>query len=665
MIHFIVGYLLVQNYCCATGIVTPCSSDWFQATEKNLWVFFTHKEGSESAQTSISQPALLRRSKRALESDASQAKRFAEYSAAFAAEDQAVSRRFIERVLRIEGVKLRIASAWLNAITVRVSIPSAVSAISQLPFVARVSCVAESRQALSVEHEQQLPDESDDDKRRSHLHTDGIDYGRSEKVHDFINARAAHAAGFTGKGVTVLVLDSGFTFHETIDRSRIKAEKDFVDSDNISYDENAAQGSHGTSTLGLIAGNLPGIYVGIAFDCDIMLGRTEQASSETKVEEDNYVAAIEWGEKQGADMISSSLGYHLWWNFKDYNGDTSELSRACYMAYKRGLVIVTSAGNYGDAHMAVPGDSEGTLSVGAVTWAQRMASFSSTGPTSDGRIKPDVSTVGDGVYCASAGGGYSNKQGTSFSAPIVAGAVALILQAHPDWKPFQVFEAVRQTATNAKAPRRDIGWGVVNALSAIEYKQKQPCDGNCQDRGQCDSGTGMCGSCTGESYGPYCQYERLACESYCGDESSHASLCFENRCYCRNIPVQPAQAANMKCIARVIPGWTCLNSNYGDGKICHLNCSLPDPDCAGFLCPSLNVTSLPIDNLANFCAVVAVEVPRSSSSSLPHSRDRSRASAVQQREILLTMATIFFLAMLGLIIAVKRVRDRRSKVSVV
>jgi len=239
-------------------------------------------------------------------------------------------------------------------------------------------------------------------------------------------------------------------------------------------------------TLSIIGGFKDGKLIGPAFDANFILAKTENTQSESPIEEDNWLAAAEWADSIGVDVTSTSLGYRDGFDFgftdytaADMNGKTTIITKAADMLASKGVVVVNAAGNEGTRlalqqnSLVAPADGDSVIAVGAVTTTGVLASFSSRGPTADGRIKPDVVATGVGVYFANgtpgATTGYFSGSGTSFSCPLTAGVAALILQKHPAWNPMQVREALRMTASNASSPNNNIGWGIINALAASNY----------------------------------------------------------------------------------------------------------------------------------------------------------------------------------------------------
>jgi subtilisin family serine protease len=296
---------------------------------------------------------------------------------------------------------------------------------------------------------------------------------------------AVHKSGNTGQGVLVCMLDAGFrTTHQVYAGLQVVAQHDFVWGDSIVDDQvppdQAGQGSHGTLTLSEVAGVLPGTFSGVAFGCSVALAKTEYVPTETPVEMDNWQFGAEWADSLGADVISSSLGYFQFdspfpsYTYADMNGQTTVVTKAALEAARRGITVVNANGNEGGAawhFLIAPADADSIIACGAVDTFNVKAAFSSFGPTADGRIKPDVTAMGVHTVCPTFGSntGYQTASGTSLSTPLVAGVAALVLSAHPTWGPFEVREALRETALNHASPDNNIGWGLVQALDAIQW----------------------------------------------------------------------------------------------------------------------------------------------------------------------------------------------------
>lgn len=306
-------------------------------------------------------------------------------------------------------------------------------------------------------------------------------YGPSYRQIEQIRVRALHEMGLTGRGILVGLLDVGFRkTHEAFRFANLIAERDFVMKDDdvqrnwadpLDYSD-----AHGTATWSLLGGYAPGKIIGPAFGADFILAKTEDDRSETPIEEDYWAAAIEWMEGYGVDVVSSSLGYTDWYQFKDMDGKTAVTTKAANRATALGVVVVNAAGNERRSawgHIIAPADGFDVIAVGAVDANGIIASFSSPGPTYDGRIKPEVCAMGVRtiVAASTAPTGEANYQwgsGTSYATPLVAGVAALLLEAHPTWTVAQVRDALMTTAGNVAAPNYDYGWGIVNAAAAVK-----------------------------------------------------------------------------------------------------------------------------------------------------------------------------------------------------
>ena len=371
------------------------------------------------------------------------------------------------KTLEQRGITPVVVSNWLNAVSARLD-EAQLSTIRKLDFVADVRPVRRGRRR---------PEPESFSKSTARLSSGVLDYGDSFTQNALINVPEVHATGITGKGVLIALLDTGYSLvHEAFNDINIIATFDFInDDENVDNEEGefSNQNSHGTKVLSIIGGYAPGNLIGPAFGANYLLAKTEDVSSETSVEEDYWIAAAEWADRLGADIISSSLGYIDWYEYSDMNGQTAQITRAADMAVEKGIVVVVSAGNEGDTswrYITAPADGFNVITVGAVDEMEIIAPFSSLGPTSDGRIKPEVVAMGvNNVHVYPGGAGYGRGNGTSFACPMVAGTAALILSAHPELTPRQVRQALVQTADRATQPDNVYGWGLVDALQAVNY----------------------------------------------------------------------------------------------------------------------------------------------------------------------------------------------------
>jgi len=392
--------------------------------------------------------------------------------------DVPVHQKYINRIISV-GVEVRRESKWLNALSVFASMEQ-IQTIAGMNFVTRIQPVAKLRRGKH----KTINNMTHNERRNSSL----MDYGLAQTQIEMMNCDLAHDIGYFGQGVRILVIDTGFDLtHEAFDSLHVIDQWDFINDDNNTANETDSethdnQHNHGTSVLSIMGAYVPGTLIGPAFGSEYLLAKTEIVAEEIQQEEDNYVAALEWGEANGADVVNSSLGYLDWYSYCDMDGNTAVTTIGVDIAARLGLACVTSAGNWGNEeppedpceslsyYISAPADADSVIAVGAVSADSLLAYFSSRGPSYDGRIKPEVSALGVGVAAANPSGGYSEfYSGTSASSPLVAGVAAVLLSANPQWTNMEVREALMMTASQADMPNNDYGYGLVNIWSAIFY----------------------------------------------------------------------------------------------------------------------------------------------------------------------------------------------------
>lgn len=399
-------------------------------------------------------------------------------------EDLPIPEDYISQIEKLR-VKIENKLKWFNAVTSYLT-DTGKNDILKLPFVGKIEPVKK-----FVFRNPELETSSTILKQSSGLYS--FDYGPSFGQLQLSDVPEVHTKGITGTGILLGLLDTGFNWknHESLKDANVVAEYDFVFHDSSTENDsldNPSQHNHGTLVFSIVGGFKEGSLIGSAFGADFILAKTEDIRSEKHIEEDNYAAALEWMESYGVDVTSSSLGYSTFdppefsYTYKDMDGKTTIVTRAAELAFRRGVVTVTSAGNEGDNpwhYILAPADGMNTIGIGAVNNSNEVAGFSSRGPTYDGRIKPDVVTQGVGVYCANAGNfsGYQTASGTSVAAPIASGIAALILSAHPYLKNTQVRNILLETADNSLAPNNDRGYGLISAVKAIEFPNLQKTGG--------------------------------------------------------------------------------------------------------------------------------------------------------------------------------------------
>ena len=435
-----------------------------------VWVYFRDKGARVAAQSKSSLPvsarALGRRARR------SRGAAWKPY------DDQPVAQAYVEQVTA-RVTRVRHTLRWLNATSVEAT-AAQVRVLAALPFVDHLDVVRRyhaDREAL----ESTLPTAAADGQRLQPMGAPALDYGSSLAQLSQIRVPELHQRGLTGEGVLIALFDTGFPNleHTAFSSMKIVRRWDFIR--GVSDVRGGGDG-HGTATLSVVGGFQPGELIGPAFGASFMLAVTEDIRSETPVEEDNWAAAAEWAESWGADIISSSLGYarfdlpYASYTDRDMDGMTAVTTRAATMAAARGVVVVNSAGN-GGYHatrntLLAPADGLSVVTAGAVDRSGARAAFSSVGPTADGRIKPDVAAMGVSVKIATllALSSYGVASGTSLSCPLTAGVVALLLQVHPTYSVDDVLLALRATSSQSAAPNNLLGWGILDAVAAVDLK---------------------------------------------------------------------------------------------------------------------------------------------------------------------------------------------------
>ena len=401
---------------------------------------------------------------------------------------------YIEDVRQVV-VDIRTTSRWFNALSARVT-PEQESALRALSCVRSIGPVLRLYRpqpaSLSGLPAGRLAQQSD--------------YGVAFKQLAQAEVIPLHQLGYTGSGVRIAVIDNGFhyTTHRAFEqRLNVVAQRDFVNEDEVVTDQvdqlrtgdetRSSQNLHGAQVLSIMAAYDPGRFIGIAPDAEYILVKTEENATELPVEEDRWVAGLEWAVGLGAQVVNSSLGYNIWdvgesYEYADLDGQTALTSIAAAMAVERGVVVVVAAGNEAGSawhYITAPADAEGVITVGSVGISidsERLpviAGSSSRGPTADGRIKPDVVAPGQGIVVADVrGGDYKRSSGTSFASPIVSGVCALLLQANPQWKPDDVLSTLRSSALDLgeAGPDTVYGWGHIQAFSASGLRISTPRD---------------------------------------------------------------------------------------------------------------------------------------------------------------------------------------------
>jgi len=436
------------------------------ADSSPYWIFFTDRGGIDSdallAAKRVSDSEPKNRSRRG---------RTLSKRRLFSESDLPVNTGYIAEV-KIHAEGIRAISRYFNAVSVELD-DSMLAMVSALPFVSELRPVY----VRNVD----MPPEMSLGKPAGRDAVEAYSYGDSFGQLSMLGIHSMHNQGFRGDGLTIAVLDSGFDRleHTAFDSLKVAGEWDFVENDDdIRGDD------HGTKVLSVMAALDNSRMIGAAPHASYLLARTEQhVGDDMRIEEDYLIAGIEWADSLGADIVNISLGYTDFgsedtYTYEDLDGDTALATIACDAAAAKGIMVVTSAGNEGNKewrYVSVPADGDSVIAVGSLNLNRTISSFSSIGPTFDGRVKPDFVALGDNVLVADTNvvNSYKYGQGTSYSAPLISGGVALILEANPGWAYGDIMAAMIANAVQA-GPETQYGYGLVDMFAAAGLTAVEP-----------------------------------------------------------------------------------------------------------------------------------------------------------------------------------------------
>lgn len=472
-----IRFLLIVLLAALPFLVLPAQNNTarLKTTETGMYlVLFKNKKDSpgrlDNPSAYLSQKALLRR---------------AVHNAAITEIDLPLTTAYVDGVLET-GATLWLRSKWLNGVVVAAAGPQ-VKQLRKLSFVKSAEFVA------PVQYDRPAPLPVVPNLDRPAPTVDKIPvtenfYGYGWPNLKGMNGDSLHAWGYRGQDVLVAVLDGGFPYVNYRyllgydSDEAIPAGYDLVEQDSTALDGS----THGATVLSTMAAFRPFLFVGTAPAARYVLFKTENGQGEHRLEEINYVVALEIADSIGVDVVNSSLGYSEFsqkdmnYTYADMDGNTSPASRAIEYAFARGMILVTSAGNSGSdpwKYITVPADAEEVFAVGALNSDGSKAYFSSIGPTADGRTKPDVAALGVNVAAMTGTGrGVTAANGTSLASPLVAGLIACLRGAVPDATNQEILNAIRATADQAEAPNNERGYGQPNFAAAYRYllRVKQP-----------------------------------------------------------------------------------------------------------------------------------------------------------------------------------------------
>jgi serine protease AprX len=401
------------------------------------------------------------------------------YKIAIDSLDLPVTPSYVDSVRLAGVVTILNTSKWLNQVTIKTTDADALSKINSFSFVVISLAVAPITNQQPVSVNKILYDAIDipTSTNTSYL-TNGkaeniYSYGKSNGQVHIHQGEFLHNHGFRGEGMQVSVLDAGFfhylslpTFDSVRSNNQIINTWDFV-ANNASVDED---NTHGMSCFSTIAANMPGLFVGTAPKASFCLFRTEDVASETRIEEHNLSAAYERADSIGVDVCSVSLGYSTFdfasqnYVYANMDGNSTMAAIATDIAAKKGMLPVVAAGNDGNGtwhFISTPADADSALTVGAVDTLGVIATFSSYGPSSNGRIKPNVAAVGRAAVVASPSTGqpvFGN--GTSYATPNMAGLTTCLWQAFPEYNNMTILDAIQRSASKFTTPDDRVGYGI-------------------------------------------------------------------------------------------------------------------------------------------------------------------------------------------------------------
>jgi serine protease AprX len=411
--------------------------------------------------------------------------------------DLPISKAYLDSISAIPNVIIFNKSKWLNQVLIATTDPAALAKINSFTFVKSSSAIAArlmETNRVSTVSKNKLEEKSYGNTITSNanritgfLETTDLNYGGSfQQIHihegDYMPGK-----DFTGNGITIAVLDGGFNSYKTNPafdsvrlQNRFLGEWDFVNRESSVNEDD----SHGSYCLSVIASNIPGTIVGSAPSAKFWLFRTEDVYTEYPVEEQNWAAAAEMADSVGADMISTSLGYSDFddaafnHSYLQRNGNTAISTIAADFAAKKGMIVTVSAGNSGSLgndlkFVSCPADADSVLTVGATTTSGVIADFSSWGPNGAGKVKPNVVTVGQGTICAAPDGTVVALNGTSLANPNMAGLVACLWQAFPEFTNMEIIDAIQKSSHKYSSPDGRYGYGIPNFRTAFGILEKE------------------------------------------------------------------------------------------------------------------------------------------------------------------------------------------------
>lgn len=411
--------------------------------------FVTFTDKNESSKLGIGEQAILQREKWNIPIDSM---------------DYSVSEDYITSLTRI-GAHVCHTSRWMNGATIQVTNDSLIQHILQLPFVKHIEPTGDT------------PPPTHNRQRTKHTHSLDTTYGEMRAQIEQINLTNLHQLGYHGQGITIAIIDGGFAhipYLSSFNATRNQILGAFSVCED-SADIFGQDGSHGTACFSAIAA-VKQNYIGAATSSYYYLIQSEEIATEMPKEADNLVRSLEIADSLGVHITSISLGYakfdntHYNYHYSQLDGHTLRASQAALIAARKGMLVVVAAGNEGNndwKYISSPADADSIITVGAVDLQANIASFSSIGPTADGRIKPDVCATGRNTHLISSNtDSIYLSSGTSFACPIIAGMAACLWSALPNENAMQIRQRIIQSSHLYTNPNNIYGYGIPNAWNA-------------------------------------------------------------------------------------------------------------------------------------------------------------------------------------------------------
>jgi serine protease AprX len=447
-------YLLITCFCLPSILFAQkLNKYWLEFSDKNQSAFSIHQ-----ASDFLSPRALGRRANAGISIDET---------------DLPVNSIYLN-TLKINGLRIHGASKWLNGAAV-IADSNQIKIAKTLPFVRSITFVGPHI----------LPKNPNFRRvRRANMSVKGREetgeyFGYAGLQLSLMNEHFLHFLGKTGQGKMVAVMDGGFINGDTLPffdslfcKNKILQGRDFVENDGSIFES----ASHGTAVLSVMAADLPGYFMGASPEATFVLMKTEDNAGEFPIEEINWVLGAEFADSIGADVLNASLGYtsfndnSLSHNYLQLDGRTTLASRGAKIGAKKGMIICNSAGNEGDEpwhFIGAPADADGVIAVGGVQFSREKATFSSFGPTADGRLKPDLCAPAQMVIAAGINGyDLTQQNGTSLASPLLAGSLAALWSAFPEKTSVEILDATYRSASQFKKPDNALGWGMPDFFAA-------------------------------------------------------------------------------------------------------------------------------------------------------------------------------------------------------